>query len=497
MSRPTVPVSSVALIGPGDIPKHEEVDFQLKYTAPRSGSSFTAGNVIEFHLQSADSNLIPRNCYLQMTSTLTKASGTPQWDGEISSAIRGIRISSGGVEIENLNEFGTLAHLLGMGSYGQDYASTTGSLSGTKQERALALALHGARDYILPLNESGVFSLSSLPLFLMPGGLDIQITLVDTNEEVLIGATPVFTFTNVRLVCEYVRQAPEVRSAMIHKMTAGGGVSMLMDTWLGTSRTLAAATDELHLFGGVRNAQSVFVCMRDTDWKTASYPYFTLLGNHTLSSSQFQYGTDLVPDYPLTRTASTYDMSPFAAQFVRAMGRLGDVSRGCLVCDPRSYHYESASFPTTIPSGIPLIIHASHSLIVPNDIAGRYRAGDWVTGAAWDGNHAPINGIPFRIRDVVPVATTDTSYVYITAATTADVGGNTVGTISHMSSTFVVGQNLDPADSAPETALTIQSSAPRDLIWKYTVDTLGTTKAYAHVLVKKLITLRDGQLMVE
>ena len=125
-----------------------------------------------------------------------------------------------------------------------------------------------------------------------------------------------------------------------------------------------------------------------------------------------------------------------------------------------------------------------------------FKPGDLVSGTGHaGGSYELINDIVFKVRGVVPLTNTDTSYLYIDVAVAADT--TTAGYIYPISRTFIVGQNLSPFDQAPESKATIQASSPKDLTWAYTIDTLGTTKVYAHCLVKKLVTLKDGMIICE
>jgi len=222
--------------------------FRTKIT-PSNGSSFAGGNTIHLDLPGnlAGQYYNPNQMYLKFKVTSNVALSQLDRAGA-ASCIKRIQIQTAGAQLYDCNNWNVLATALMDTDSSADWKASSGSvLMGTKgdQLQGELLAAGVARTFCVPmmLNPLSMTTPHRLiPAFSL-SALQFRITLENDTIVGKTGGAPVFTYSDVEMVCLMTELSPGAQ-AQIDSMT-GGQYNILANSYLNSQATLDANVTSL------------------------------------------------------------------------------------------------------------------------------------------------------------------------------------------------------------------------------------------------------------
>jgi hypothetical protein len=284
--------------------------FRTKIT-PSNGSTFTGGNTINLDLPGnlAGQYYNPNQMYLKFKVQNSVAAVQFDRAGAVG-CIKRIQIQTAGAQLYDCNNWNVLATALMDTDCSADWKASSGSiLMGTQgdQLQGEALGAAAARTYCVPmmLNPLSMTTPHRLiPAFSL-SALQFRITL---ENDTIVGKTgtlaapgaPVFTYSDVEMVCLMTELSPGAQS-QIDSMT-GGQYNILANSYLNSQATLAAGVSSLtaNLGISVSSLERILVVHRPSASATAAGAFS--LGNRTtsgLTEFQFLINSENYPQRPI------------------------------------------------------------------------------------------------------------------------------------------------------------------------------------------------------
>jgi len=279
--------------------------FRTKIT-PSNGSSFTGGNTIHLDLPGnlAGQYYNPNQMYLKFKVTSNVAASQLDRAGAVG-CIKRIQIQTAGAQLYDCNNWNVLATALMDTDCSADWKASSGSvLMGTKgdQLQGEQLAIGVARTFCVPmmLNPLSMTTPHRLiPAFSL-SALQFRITL---ENDAIVGFTagaPVFTYSDVEMVCLMTELSPGAQ-AQIDSMT-GGQYNILANSYINSQATLDANVTSLtaNLGISVSSLERILVVHRPSATATAAGAFS--LGNRTtsaLTEFQFLINSENYPQRPI------------------------------------------------------------------------------------------------------------------------------------------------------------------------------------------------------
>ena len=279
--------------------------FRTKIT-PSNGSVFTGGSTIHLDLPGnmAGQYYNPNQMYLKFK--LTNSVAPVQLDrGGAVGCIKRVQIQTAGAQLFDCNNWNVLATALMDTDCSADWKASSGAILVGTQGDQLQGQLLGAveeRTFCVPmmLNPLSMTTPHRLiPAFSL-SSLQFRITLESDN---LVGSTagaPVFTYSNVEMVCLMTELSPGAQ-AQIDQMT-GGQYNILANSYMNSQATLNENATSLtaNLGVAVSSLERILVINRVSASTTSAVAFS--LGNRTtsgLTEFQFLINSENYPQRPI------------------------------------------------------------------------------------------------------------------------------------------------------------------------------------------------------
>ena len=351
---------------------------------PVNGSAFTpnGSNIIRIDVN-ADSMLDTQHSYLQFTLANSTAANTLLPDVGVPWVQR-LVISSGGVTLEDINEYGKLYALLQTAQNSTSkqlcenalIAGGTNNLSTALAGDVAVPAVQFSRRYpeltagaaLTPTNVqnqivgatsktmcvplfSGLLNCEKyIPLILMNAGITIELTLgveasVGISEVTAGGAAAANTYsiTDCRYVAHLVDMDRAFYDALRSEMAMTGSIAIHGQTWrhFRGNVGVGATTGTINIPARMKSIKSIFSVFRyvtDTDG-TDSYQT-SALQYPQLSQWQYQIGSVFYPQAAVN--VSVTNIATTACELLKAFGKLGDAVADCSI-SPQSFILPNAA----------------------------------------------------------------------------------------------------------------------------------------------------------
>lgn len=342
---------------------------------PVNGSAFTptGSNIIRIDVN-ADSMLDTQHSYLQYTIANTTALNNlyldtgPCW-------ISRLRIESGGVTLEDINEYGQLTALLraSQNSAGKNVgenvllnggnpnikteggAFVVGATVDTDPKYPITNAAAIADNTLIPnalvgpVNRTFCVPLFSgllncekyIPLILMNAGLTIELTLApqravgiaNTIADPAVVAVPTYSITDCRYVAHLIDMDRNFYDSLRQEMSMSGSIAIHGQTWRHFQGNVAAGATSgvINIPARLKSIKSIFTKQRYTTGtvnSAGSVVYSTTPMEFCDTSGwQFQIGS---VNYPQAQVSvSSTNLAPSACELLKAFGKLGDAVSDC------------------------------------------------------------------------------------------------------------------------------------------------------------------------
>jgi len=279
--------------------------FRTKIT-PSNGSTFVGGNTIHLDLPGnlAGQYYNPNQMYLKFKIQNSVAATQFDRAGAVG-CIKRIQIQTAGAQLYDCNNWNVLATALMDTDCSADWKASSGSiLVGTQGDQLQGEALGAAADrtFCVPmmLNPLSMTTPHRLiPAFSL-SALQFRITLENDSIVGNTAGAPVFTYSDVEMVCLMTELSPGAQ-AQIDSMT-GGQYNILANSYLNSQATLAAGVTSLtaNLGISVSSLERMLVVHRPSATATAAGAYS--LGNRTtsgLTEFQFLINSENYPQRPI------------------------------------------------------------------------------------------------------------------------------------------------------------------------------------------------------
>jgi len=310
--------------------------FRTKIT-PSNGSTFKGGNTINIDLPGnlAGQYYNPSQMYLKFNVANSAAAAVQLDRAAAAGLIARIQIQTAGAQLYDLNQWGLLATTLMDTDCSADWKASSGSvLMGTlgDQLQGELLAAGANRTFCIPMMLTPLSMATParmIPAFSL-SSLQYKITLSADNLTGKTAGAPVFTYTDVEMVCLMTELSPGAQS-QIDSMT-GGQYNILANSYINSQATLALNETNLtaNLGVSVSSLERILVVHRPSATATAAGAFS--LGNRTtsgLSEFQFLINSENFPQRPIIvdgRGAESY------AELLLAEHSLVDFRKGnCLL----------------------------------------------------------------------------------------------------------------------------------------------------------------------
>ncbi len=279
--------------------------FRTKIT-PANGSSFKGGNTIHLDLPGnlAGQYYNPNQMYLKFKVQNSVAAVQLDRAGA-AGCIKRVQIQTAGAQLYDCNNWNVLATALMDTDCSADWKASSGSvLMGTlgDQLQGETIGAADARTFCVPmmLNPLSMTTPHRLiPAFSL-SSLQFRITLENDGIVGYSAGAPVFTYSDVEMVCLMTELSPGAQ-AQIDSMT-GGQYNILANSYLNSQATLAAGVTSLtaNLGISVSSLERILVVHRPNASATETDHYS--LGNRTtsgLSEFQFLVNSENYPNRPI------------------------------------------------------------------------------------------------------------------------------------------------------------------------------------------------------
>ena len=279
--------------------------FRTKIT-PSNGSTFTGGNTIHLDLPGnlAGQYYNPSQMYLKFKIQNSVAATQLDRAGAVS-CIKRVQIQTAGASIYDLNQYNVLATALMDTDCSADWKASSGSvLLGTQGDslQGEALGAVAARTYCVPMMLTPLSMATParmIPAFSL-SSLSFRITLENDSIVGNTAGAPVFTYSDVEMVCLMTELSPGAQS-QIDSMT-GGQYNILANSYINSQATLAAGVTSLtaNLGISVSSLERILVVHRPSATANAAGAFS--LGNRTtsgLSEFQFLINSENYPQRPI------------------------------------------------------------------------------------------------------------------------------------------------------------------------------------------------------
>jgi hypothetical protein len=279
--------------------------FRTKIT-PSNGSTFVGGNTIHLDLPGnlAGQYYNPNQMYLKFKIQNSVAAVQLDRAGA-AGCIKRVQIQTAGAQLYDCNNWNVLATALMDTDCSADWKASSGSvLMGTlgDQLQGETIGSADARTFCVPmmLNPLSMTTPHRLiPAFSL-SALQFRITLENDGIVGYTAGAPVFTYSEVEMVCLMTELSPGAQ-AQIDSMT-GGQYNILANSYLNSQATLSAGVTSLtaNLGISVSSLERIVVVHRPSATATASDAYS--LGNRTtsgLSEFQFLISSESYPQRPI------------------------------------------------------------------------------------------------------------------------------------------------------------------------------------------------------
>ena len=349
---------------------------------PVNGSAFSysGSNIIRIDVN-ADSMLDTQHSYLQFTLKNTAAvANTSLACDEGIPWISRLRIESGGVTLEDINEYGRLYALLQnaqmsvgknacenslvMGNndilespaaaaanfsrtpYTKSYKSATladfeiarrvGGVAGALNGVPTAIIRNAQQTFCCPLF-SGILNCDKyIPLILMNAGITIELTLQRPN---LIGITDVagavgvtdYEISDCRYCAHLVDMDRNFYDALRGEMALTGSLAIHGQTWRHFNSQIsegAGGSQSLNIPARMKSIKSIFSTFRGSTLTSAEGSYSTSVFQRcAINGWQYRIGSVYYPQaqIPCGVTATDCVMAPTCMELLKAFGKVGDV----------------------------------------------------------------------------------------------------------------------------------------------------------------------------
>lgn len=279
--------------------------FRTKIT-PSNGSTFVGGNTIHLDLPGnlAGQYYNPSQMYLKFKIQNSVAATQLDRAGAIS-CIKRVQLQTAGASLFDCNSWNLLATALMDTDCSADWKASSGSvLLGTQGDslQGEALGAAAARTYCVPmmLNPLSMATPARMiPAFSL-SALQFRITLENDSIVGNTAGAPVFTYSDVEMVCLMTELSPGAQS-QIDSMT-GGQYNILANSYINSQATLAAGVTSLtaNLGISVSSLERILVVHRPSATANAAGAFS--LGNRTtsgLSEFQFLINSENYPQRPI------------------------------------------------------------------------------------------------------------------------------------------------------------------------------------------------------
>ena len=279
--------------------------FRTKIT-PSNGSTFVGGNTIHLDLPGnlAGQYYNPSQMYLKFKIQNSVAATQLDRAGAVS-CIKRVQIQNSGAALFDLNNYNVLATALMDTDCSADWKASSGSVLLGTQGDSLQGELLGATDdrtYCVPmmLNPLSMATPARMiPAFSL-SALQFRITLENDSIVGNTAGAPVFTYSDVEMVCLMTELSPGAQ-AQIDSMT-GGQYNILANSYINSQATLSAGVTQLtaNLGISVSSLERIIVVHRPSATANAADAFS--LGNRTtsgLSEFQFLINSENYPQRPI------------------------------------------------------------------------------------------------------------------------------------------------------------------------------------------------------
>ena len=348
---------------------------QRRYFYPNNGATFsptgaTAGgaNVIRMDIN-ADSMLDCAHSYLLFNLTAANGANTCGVDMGVPMFSR-LRIESGGVVLEDIQEYGRLYAMLeqlqgaGFSALQEKTLShaTTSTFQGggavanvvetcPQLEINTALGATSTRQYAVPLI-SGLFNMDKyLPLVLMNAGVTIELHLAERNQLGTMSAdvNNDWSLSSVKYVAQLIDLDRSFYDRLRMMMESSGGVLQLHgQTWRHFQSSIPANADTqtstLNIPVRVKSIKSIFTRFTKTADENATQAYAVSVGHkQRIEQWQFKIGSVNYPASSVQVGTTGVNMGETYAELLKAFGKYGAIDHPSLALNATAWGNQNTS----------------------------------------------------------------------------------------------------------------------------------------------------------
>jgi hypothetical protein len=328
---------------------------------PNNGGTFnpTTSNIIRIDVN-ADSMLDAASSYLQLTLKNTDATANNVLSLDYGCPyIKRLRIESGGVQLEDINEYHRLYCMLELAQFAPDnFQNEMSVLLGQSEmvdkavdaapvlnnawtnssQAGQTIGASASRTFCVPLVSALLNCDKYIPLILANAGITLEITLASGSEVGVESAAandaativPQYEVSNVAYVAHLVDLDRSFYDALRAEMAMTGSVALNGQTWRHFSGNVPAngGSATINIPARQKSIKSIFTTARDSAYSTGAGTGLTSYAVGTFQRqdiSAWNYKIGSV-NYPQANVAvSATELAPTLCEVLKAFGKLGSI----------------------------------------------------------------------------------------------------------------------------------------------------------------------------
>ena len=260
MSQGAQDTAAPQILLPSRIPKAISAKHKMISIASSNGASAQASGMLLFNLPS-QGYLKPNSVYLKFqfsaTTTAAAAYGFNTYSGSVATCFNRVSLSAGaGQQIETINNYNLFHDLLLNHTTTNDYVVNDASI--TEGANRVAFADSTTYFFTVPIASSVLQNAKAFPLWMVNGGLTLQIDLETAARALKAGLT--FNITNAILCAEIISPDEAFLMTLRNEMISNNKLYEMPLVQCQSLQTSRTATTDLNYLAGVNlsSVNSVF-----------------------------------------------------------------------------------------------------------------------------------------------------------------------------------------------------------------------------------------------